>query len=122
MKLKLFAPTRLNKPSISLYKNGEFRISQSLADIMGAKTGSRIQVFQDEEEPTDWYIKFNTEDGYLLRNKSGKGAGYAFCSKPLVEAIKNSVKIRDGAKFIMPVSSEPDPELQVYAILTSVLK
>jgi len=120
MKLKLFTPTRLNKPSISLYKNGEVRISPSLADIVGAKTGTRIQVFQDEEEPADWYIKFNTDDGYLLRSKSG--GGYNFCHRALVDAIKGSIKIRDGAKLSMPVSTDPDPEHGVYAILTSALK
>jgi hypothetical protein len=113
MKLKLFTPTRLNKPSISLYEsNGEIRISQSLSDMVGTSAGSKLQIFQDEDEPADWYIKFNTEDGYLLHNKSG--GGYSFNSKPLIRAIKGSIKIRDGAKLIIPVSQEPDPKLNIY--------
>ena len=123
MKLKEFIPTQNKKASISLSKSkGVVRISSLLAELAGAKEGTHVQVFQDEEEPSDWYLKFNAPQGHLLRKKSSRGGGYIFNCKSLIDAIKFSVDNKQGKRWCIPVATEPDPEYGVYAILTSALK
>ena len=130
MKLVEFKPDKreLIQPTISLYKNGAIHLSTSLVKRFCTQGAEKIRIYQDEEEPSDWYLGFDSEEGIQIRKfvkKSKNGDSYdeyLFACKPLVDSIKSSIKKRDSARWTIPVSTTPDPETGLYALITSALR
>ena len=49
-------------------RNGVFTISKEAAKQIGIVGGGMVQLVQDEEEPTAWYIEKVDKDGFNVRN------------------------------------------------------
>lgn len=123
MKLREFTSKRVERftePAISLYRsNGEVRLSSQLVDKLNIQLNSRIQFFQDEHNPQDWYLKVNCSRGFRIRQKPD--GRLLFSSKPLVNAIFDSLKLKKGDRPIVPVSTERDLTNDTYALITHTI-
>ncbi|NCB97337.1 MAG: hypothetical protein EOM36_03125 [Bacteroidia bacterium] len=112
---------RVSVPAISLYRsNGEVRFSSLLVNALHITSGSRIQFFQDELNPTDWYFKINCSRGYKVTEK-GQDKRLSFQSKPLVMAIIDSLKLKPEHTPVIPVSTERDLTNDTYALITHMM-
>jgi hypothetical protein len=124
MKLKEFTSKRgerVSQPAISLYmSNGEVRFSSHLVNALHVSPGSRVQFFQDELNPQDWYFKINCSRGYMLTEK-GTDRRLSFQCKPLVIAILNSLMLKPGVKPVIPVSIDRDLTNDTYALITRAM-
>lgn len=60
-----------SKAAITMSKNGLITISKKAAEAIGFKEGDGIEIFQDIDAPTDWYIR--PGDGLKLRLYNQKG-------------------------------------------------
>lgn len=101
MKLKEFNLTnssfiKTGEPTISCNVTaGLVNLSPELCKIMKLGDGRRVSLFQDEENPQDWYIT-ETTDGFRLReDKKGRGGNSAitFNNTTTVKAMAKSLKI-----------------------------
>lgn len=77
MKLKkldrVSAPPFDNKqPTVTLRKKGVCNINSALAELMKLKTGGSVALFQDENEPDNWYIAKDSKDGFAVRQSYDK--------------------------------------------------
>lgn len=124
MKLKEFTSRRVERftePVISLYKsNGEVRFSSHLVSKLNIQLNSRIQFFQDELNPQDWYMKINCSSGYKVTAK-GREKRLSLVSKALVQALVESLKLKSETRLVIPVSTERDLVTDTYAIITHKL-
>jgi len=124
MKLKEFTSKRVDKsssPAISLYRsNGEVRFSPMLVTALHISPDTRVQFYQDELNPQDWYFKINCSRGFKLTKKNCDGR-ISFQSKPLVMAIVDSLKLKPEVKPIIPVSTERNLTNDTYALITHTI-
>lgn len=77
------------RPFISFTFKGAFHLSKRACQMLRVKAGDRIVFLQDEQYPTDWYVRSTTETaGFLLENKGRNVVG--FSSSTLSGAIASS--------------------------------
>lgn len=104
MKLKFFTPDNLpvstkGKPAIYINaKVGMLHISSIAADKIGLKEGDFIELSQDEESLSDWYLS-KSKSGFALRNKK-KGSseqGLIFNNVALAKMIFESVEYNSNS-------------------------
>jgi hypothetical protein len=119
MKLKKFENERRFKrgvPSVYLSKKGLVNFSSEFVRQTGLETGQKVNFYQDEKEPGDWYIQTDPQGDFELyqvpEQKSLKLNSVALC-----EAITKSVGRELPTTFKMAV--EPT-EPGLYAILTAI--
>ena len=125
MKLKAYTPevinpfTRNNSIHIGLHYTGRILLSKGLTDLMGLKAGDNITIFQDEEEPTDWYLAKTKKGGFPVSGRGGKHS-YYLNSSEMVRKIFGSLNYRElsGSMF---VGAEP-VEANIFPMITSSLK
>ncbi len=99
MKLKFFNPENLpistkGKPAVYINaKAGMFHISAIAAEKMGLKEGDSVELSQDEENTSDWYLS-KSKKGFALRNKMKGSAeqGLIFNNVTLAKMIFESVE------------------------------
>lgn len=111
MKLKAFNQEnipviRTGKPTIRFFATaGLISISKAAALLMNLKEGSLIELCQNEDEPTDWYIhKTEEQSGFTLRGKTSSFC-LTFNSTPLVVKVLSTLNIEKGASFL--ISKKP---------------
>ncbi|WP_303181412.1 hypothetical protein [uncultured Butyricimonas sp.] len=118
MKLKEFS-TRGRKAlkgiaTITFSKSGCIGLNQKAVEAMGVKSGDKLIFFQDEENPTDWYLQVAQDKGAELRLGSGTSGGL-FCNFAfVVQEVFDSTKTKDRAKFQISTQAENG----MYAIIT----
>ena len=112
MKLKAFnqlnsSTVRIGKPTIRFSKSaGLITFSRQAAMDMGLEDGTRIELCQNEDAPTDWYIHVtDNESGFELRNEKDTGRR-AFNCTAIVKRVLGSLNIDTGASFV--ISKEPE--------------
>jgi hypothetical protein len=113
--------SRAAKPTISFAKAGMITISGAAVAILKLKEGDKVSIFQDEEEPKDWYIAPDPAGFEIRPIKSGKA--WAFNNAAIAGAVRLALKAEGSVVF--PIAAEPALEsegLQCYAILTAVMK
>lgn len=126
MKLKEFnsentVTVRSDKPSLHINtKTGLFNFSKAACDLLNIKDGDRIAFYQDEEEPTDWYIeKVTTEKGFPLRAKDNITKGLLFSNTTMARAIVFSVKEIVSGKVAIATEPTKIGNRKLWALLTA---
>ena len=74
MKLILFSEKtmpvmkgRTGLPRISFEKNGLISLNKHAVELMGLMIADKLSIAQDEDNPGDWYIFKDSEEGFTLR-------------------------------------------------------
>ena len=109
-------------PMISVSKNGVMRINQPAVIQFSASEGQKLNIYQDEDSPKDWYIKFE-DDGLILRKKESQGKGLLFQSSSIARDMIKSLgfETRFSAQIAKNKMIAPNVE-GFYAIITSSAK
>lgn len=89
------------KPFMSITKAGVIRFSCELTKRLGLKAGMQVAIFQDQDSPSDWYLKPD-EPGLTLRVCTG---GMLTNSSSVCKDILNSIGHQKGARML--VSTTP---------------
>jgi len=98
MKLKEFNTSNSKtatpgEPTIRLNsKAGLFGISKAAAELLSLNDTSKIVIVQDEENPTDWYIKVSTDQNAFTIRKGKNASDYSFNCTPVTKSILDSIK------------------------------
>lgn len=67
-RINIFKGRKDSKPFITMQqRNGVFTISKEASKVIGIENGGMVQLVQDEEEPTSWYIEKVAKDGFNVR-------------------------------------------------------
>ena len=109
-------PVRSNRgkhPSISIHKSGSMRFSALAVKEFSFKKGIRINLYQDKDNPTDWFFKYE-EDG-LLGRIGENGKAFYIQSTSIAKDILSSLGFLK--KVQMRIAIKPI-EGGYYAILT----
>jgi hypothetical protein len=73
-------------------KAGLFSFSKEASKLLELDEKTKVTFHQDEESPTDWYVKVTTEkNGFLLRKKDNV-AEHAFNCTAIAKSILDSIK------------------------------
>ena len=123
MKLTKVVPIRTTKiiPSISVTPKGKMKINQAAAVALDIKPGDTINYYQDENSPTDWYIKKET-GGRVTARSAGRESKSVICnSVDISNRILRSIKGFGRKSVNMRISTTPI-EGNYYAIITSSAK
>ena len=54
------------------FKTGLFNFSKEAVTVLKLNNGTNVQLHQDEEEPSDWYIEVVEEGGFVVRHDKDK--------------------------------------------------
>ncbi len=57
------------KPAISFAKSGIISINSPAVNLMGLKLEDKISFAQDDENPENWYLFIDEENGFQARGK-----------------------------------------------------
>lgn len=110
MALTEFSPincltARATYPGITVaVKSGVMMLNEHACELLQATSGGGVKLFQDEDNPQDWYVVFGPEDGFALRSKAD-AKGLFFNNTYLARLIADSLGIESGS-FKMGVGSE----------------
>lgn len=123
MKLKKFNREQCKirmtgKPQIRVSTTGTFAFNLLAGTKLELKEGQKLNFYQDEDRPKDWYFEKTTEQDGLVIRKYKEGfmcAGSEIARKLLKACITDNSKSK---AFL--VSTEP--ENGMYAIITSAAK
>ena len=112
------APTRWNGPeTFNMTHNGHFSLSQRVGRRLGLSDGSRIELLQDEQYPSDWYIrKTSAKEGFQL-HQDGRGALVFDCSS-LKDLLLRTV-VKDVLLDFRNIVFQLTPSKEGYAIRTT---
>jgi hypothetical protein len=99
--------SRVGLPTVSFNrKSGGIHLSRRTCDQHKLDVGDKISFLQDQDNPQNWTIKRNTENGFVLR-KTSATYGLAFHSSILSNRILDALKYKERSAKIL-VANEPD--------------
>jgi hypothetical protein len=61
---------RGSTPRISIGRTGKFSLNKAAVELTHGKAGSTMVLLQDENNVSDWYLRFGGKDGFPLRAES----------------------------------------------------
>lgn len=102
--------------AVTIANYGWFKLNAKAVHELGLKAGDKINLHQDQDRVTDWYME-KTDDPLGLPLHPGKNCLMVGCQK-IVRRMMQST-INDGSKSAsFRIVTEPD-ENGLYAIITS---
>lgn len=111
--------SRCSIPTLSMGRTGIFRLNPVAVDLTGAAKRKGVVLLQDPDEPSNWFLAFDDQDGFPLRN--GK-YGMEFNCKQLVARILKSLDTEHACGTMrLADGHKADDGTQVWPILTSTL-
>jgi hypothetical protein len=63
-----WTPSSRRAPSIFINTKGTAKLSKALVEALNLDTDHTLTLVQDEDSPTDWFLRFNNPDGLDLRH------------------------------------------------------
>lgn len=107
MKLKVYdknAQQRIQKPRVTFSpKANSVRFNSHAVTLMDVKAGDTIAIAADEENPEDWYILKNTENGIPLCTT--KNNELCFNCKNMINDFFNTFLVRQA--IALPIAKQP---------------
>lgn len=130
MKLKKFDSTTANghsnKPSIFFSKAGTIALNKEFSSKIGLEVNDKVSIVQDEENPDDWYLLIDDENGFPLReNKDRLIFNNATTAKAVIDYFKfrtKSVRFQIATESTPIEDGENDGAGELYGILKHTAK
>lgn len=124
MKLKKFnRSTQVSRgvcgmPYFAITRKGVIRINRKAQELLAVEAGDRINIYNDEERPADWYLEKTPEDEGLIMRKS-TGDGVVCNSVSITNSIFKSLRIEKENSVSMRIAPNPiEDGSTIYAIFT----
>lgn len=97
--------------------NGVIYLSRMLANSLSFRSGEKLIIANDEDNPKDWYLgKTNDGNGFDLKNDKG---GVRFINKYLALKILDSAKVEANSTFLVAKEPINSDGLLFYKIIIS---
>lgn len=114
---------------IHFYKDGLIGFSPRAAEILNLNENNAVSFFQDEDEPTLWYVAKETEEnntGYVVRKMNDNTPKrLVFNNKSLFHEISVALKHDTNNSFNIQMGSSPEVEcegLDCYELIKGTIK
>jgi hypothetical protein len=128
MKLKKFDSTTANghtsKPSILFSLVGTITLNKDFFSKVGLEVNDKVSITQDEDNPDDWYLLIDDENGFALRQNKSKDR-LLFNNAATAKAVIDHFKFRTKSVSFQ-IATEPTPiddkENEVTGKLYCILK
>lgn len=127
MKLKLVVSERgrLTGKSISISSAGVFSFSKDLIQEIGLKDNDKLNFYQDEANPKDWFLCAEKDGQLLLRSycKNNSYKTYMANNADVAKKLRNALRILHSKSFKVPVGSANEIEGVMYwPLITAAVK
>lgn len=121
MKLKTYNPNLRSIRTGNILsvnrKSGQINLNASSAQALKIKLGDKVNVFQDEDNPIDWYVAKVTE-GFTVRKLSASNS-IGFCNKLVADDIMKSSGITENsARYNISTAFIDHEGVRLYPIIT----
>jgi hypothetical protein len=119
---------RRGEVSISFRKSGSITISTAAEKLIGLKAKDHIDLFQDEEEPSDWYLHKSKEGCLTLRHPNGNpdhGGGLATNASSICYKFRVSLGLEDYTENLRCLISRTpvtENKMELWPLLTASVK
>jgi hypothetical protein len=124
MKLKEYNSNNVkrkkSRPSISLHTNGVIGLSAALVQTLGIKEGTMLSFLQDEENPTNWYLKMEAIDGFPVKRVNSKRHQLCIQTKGMINIMIHSLQIINKGFVVIPVSIIQEKP-NIYPLITKAV-
>lgn len=70
-----YTSKRTAEPCISISKNGTFVLNKGACELIEILPGNKIVLSQDSDNPEDWYLSIDNENGFEVRGKDIEKTG-----------------------------------------------
>ena len=123
MKLKKFNRSTQGRatkgvPAVTVSGKGLIRVNTPAQELLALKSGDKINLFQDEERPVDWFIEKTGEEGGLIMRSDTSGG--LICNAALITSMLLKSIGANGNTVYMLIAQMPiEDGSPIHAILTS---
>lgn len=107
--------TKPSQAAITFYPSGRIALSQKAMEETGYKIGDKISIFQDKDDPADWYIG-KSETGIPL--SEAKKGETIISAKAIAKAFMESVEQETCCRFSISLSEHKADKKPLWAIFT----
>lgn len=107
-KIEVSSHDRSNgRPVLTVSKSGKFSISPAMREKIGYKKGLKINFFQDEEVPKNWYITLNESEGVNIREAmAGKYLTTFIQKATLADTVRRAFGTEEAMLFSIGAATE----------------
>jgi len=97
MELKIFTKANSSKlgtekqPMVTVGANNYISINHSAAEKLNLVEGRQIGVAQDKENPKDWFLVLDVEEGFVLKRKESSNKQFYIQSSSLNREMRESL-------------------------------
>ena len=127
MKLKLVVSEkgRLTGKSISVSAAGVFSFSKELITETGLKEDDKLNFYQDEENPRDWFLCAEKEGQLILRSYAKNSSYNTFMANnsDMAKKLRKSLGLLTAKSFKVPVGVVNEIEgVKYWPLITAAIK
>jgi|688.fasta_scaffold687957_3 hypothetical protein len=110
---------RSGKACVNFSRKGASNISKKAQEMMGLKEGDSVAIYQDNDNPADWYMA-KDKDGFQCRRNT---AGLMFNSAMIANSILDCFSY-EGKSFSFLIGSEPlmQGKQELWPIITASIQ
>jgi hypothetical protein len=86
--------SRIGESTIRLHKSGLTTFTKTAVEKLNLEVGQQVAIVQDEENPTDWYLVLDAENGFALREYANGALMFcnAFIAKTIIDFMDVNTK------------------------------
>ena len=126
MKLKAYnkenmSGHKLDEPYISLSRQGMISISEPAVEAIGLVLGDKISLLQDEDDPVNWYLMKDPDNGFVTRVYKGS-KGLCFNAAKLAKTFLDELQYENTHRATFKIITEGQ-EVEnfdtLYAVITT---
>jgi hypothetical protein len=104
-------------PTVSFgYYNGRIYFNAPSVELLNLKEGQSIALFQDEDNPTDWYFTISKAQGSLKLKNIGNAL--VTFNSGIARCVLNSVSLHDSTNFFIEPERVEIEGVSYWKILT----
>lgn len=96
----------VTQPKISFSSKGVININECGANLLKLKQGDLLSIVQNEDEPENWYIYHDKENGFAIRIKTDK-KNWAFSHKELCETLRECFDFKETTPLTFIIAEKP---------------
>ena len=107
-KIEIPVSTRsANRPLLTVSKTGRFSLAPAMREKTGYATGDRLNLFQDEEAPRNWFLAYSKDEGAVMAEKTtDKYTAVFFQNAQLAATMREVFKAESSMTFSIGASTE----------------
>lgn len=95
------------KPRIVIAKKGAITLNGQACTLIGLKPGDKVSLGHEENEPRNWYVFRDNENGYPVRACTGTVKGVIFNHARLASEFREVAELSDNETHSLLIAKSP---------------